>query len=512
VTTLPSVSVPISSTVLPNATSLPQKSTLSPNETSKVSENLAIKTLPTIILAPIELKSPQVSSNSSKKQNVSATDEYLEAQNSNIQESEPVSSTPPITLNTKENITINSSAIAQPLVGGPFNGAQNSSIQEIQPTRSTEYVLLNTTETSKVQNESLTTVAAEPQSSTQPPIDPMLYKDDILRQGISAVANLLLEQVQTHVTVAQFKQALDENAEYRQTTEIEEPTTENYASTVTEEIETSTTEEIEPYTDDGKLEVRHDSIDITESYAETTVTPENLVQPSVKPQTKLSHILPTKESKLNPDDREDFDEHLVELKLETPHTTSDSGVNTTSAPESTVASEEKSTTAVPPLSEKSAGNSVEKLKKPGSSTFNSPEQIQRPSAVDLHPAPHESMGLEATTAFLNEDVRRFSDLCNELAFRLWTSITGKGQISSRSLVVSPFAATSLLAMVFLGARGPTSGQMNEILRLDDMVTFNPHQVFKNVTESVINSKNYGVATASFVRQLYSDKVVEVKHF
>lgn len=72
--------------------------------------------------------------------------------------------------------------------------------------------------------------------------------------------------------------------------------------------------------------------------------------------------------------------------------------------------------------------------------------------------------------------------------------------------MSPYAVTSLLAMVFLGARGATSGQMNDILRLDDMVTFNPHQVFQNVTESVLNSKTKGVATAAFVRQLYSDKV------
>lgn len=137
------------------------------------------------------------------------------------------------------------------------------------------------------------------------------------------------------------------------------------------------------------------------------------------------------------------------------------------------------------------------------------ETSANPPAVELHPAPHESMGLEATTAFLADDVRRFSDLCNELAFRMWTSITGKGSISSRSLVLSPFATTSLLAMVFLGARGPTSGQMNDVLRLDDMVTFNPHQVLQNVTESVLNSRNYGVTTASFVRELYSDKV---RHF
>lgn len=128
-----------------------------------------------------------------------------------------------------------------------------------------------------------------------------------------------------------------------------------------------------------------------------------------------------------------------------------------------------------------------------------------PSTVELHPAPHESMGMEASVAFLGDDVRRFADLCNELSFKMWTAVTGKGQIASRSLVLSPFELTAMLAMVFLGARGSTSGQMNDVLRLDDMVTFNPHQVLRNITHSITNVNNPGVATASFVREIYSHK-------
>jgi hypothetical protein len=142
-----------------------------------------------------------------------------------------------------------------------------------------------------------------------------------------------------------------------------------------------------------------------------------------------------------------------------------------------------------------------------------PEKPQRPQAyttVDLEPAPHENLGLEATSAALEDDVRRFAELCNELAFRLWASITAKGLTMSRSVIMSPFAVTALLAMVFLGARGPTSGQMNDILRLDDMVTFNPHQVFKNVTDSLVLSRTQGIATAAIVRELYSDKVSKVE--
>ncbi|KAL0270300.1 UNVERIFIED_CONTAM: hypothetical protein PYX00_007765 [Menopon gallinae] len=128
-----------------------------------------------------------------------------------------------------------------------------------------------------------------------------------------------------------------------------------------------------------------------------------------------------------------------------------------------------------------------------------------PSSLELEAAPAENLGLEATTNNLDRDVKEFADLCNELAFSLWSSVTHGGLSFVRSVVVSPFAVTSLLAMVFLGARGPTSGQMNDVLKLDEMVTFNPHLVFRNVTESLVISRNPGVATAAFVRELYSDK-------
>ncbi|XP_025204185.1 flocculation protein FLO11 [Melanaphis sacchari] len=143
---------------------------------------------------------------------------------------------------------------------------------------------------------------------------------------------------------------------------------------------------------------------------------------------------------------------------------------------------------------------------PSSNAYRPPmANSASPSTVELHPAPHESMGMEASVAFLGDDVRRFVDLCNELSFKMWTAVTGKGQIASRSLVLSPFELTAMLAMVFLGARGSTSGQMNDVLRLDDMVTFNPHQVLRNITHSITNVNNPGVATASFVREIYSHK-------
>ncbi|KAK5650949.1 hypothetical protein RI129_001978 [Pyrocoelia pectoralis] len=126
------------------------------------------------------------------------------------------------------------------------------------------------------------------------------------------------------------------------------------------------------------------------------------------------------------------------------------------------------------------------------------------TSVDLVPKPLQGFGLSDSTSALDPDVFQFTELCNELAFSFWSSVTS-GISFARSVVVSPFATTSVLAMVFLGARGATSGEMNEILKLDDMVTFNPHAVFKNVVESIEVSKKSGVANSVFVKELYSDK-------
>uniref|UniRef100_A0A1B0A323 Serpin domain-containing protein n=1 Tax=Glossina pallidipes TaxID=7398 RepID=A0A1B0A323_GLOPL len=132
-------------------------------------------------------------------------------------------------------------------------------------------------------------------------------------------------------------------------------------------------------------------------------------------------------------------------------------------------------------------------------------QATRPP-VKLEPSPLASKGLLASVVNLDEDVSVFTQLCNELAFSYWKSITSEKISSARSLVVAPFALTSMLSMIFLGARGGTSGEMNDVLRLDDMVSFNPHLIFKNITESVEKSTDNNIATAAFVRQLYSDRV------
>lgn len=131
--------------------------------------------------------------------------------------------------------------------------------------------------------------------------------------------------------------------------------------------------------------------------------------------------------------------------------------------------------------------------------------FNKTSSVNLVPHVAQAAGLDDTTTSLDIDVYKFVELCNELSFGFWKSVTDDRISASRSVVISPFAATSLLAMVFLGARGATSGEMNEILKLDDMVTFNPHMIFRNVTESIEVSKKAGVAVSAIIRELYSDK-------
>ncbi|XP_076759105.1 uncharacterized protein LOC143428263 [Xylocopa sonorina] len=113
-------------------------------------------------------------------------------------------------------------------------------------------------------------------------------------------------------------------------------------------------------------------------------------------------------------------------------------------------------------------------------------------------------GLDTSTRNASSDVVNFSRLCNELAIEFWIA-ANKGLSTGRSLILSPFGMTSLLAMVFLGARGATSDQMNEVLGLDNFATFNPHLVFQNVTDTVSLARNQGVANAAFVRELFADK-------
>jgi Serpin (serine protease inhibitor) len=143
--------------------------------------------------------------------------------------------------------------------------------------------------------------------------------------------------------------------------------------------------------------------------------------------------------------------------------------------------------------------------KPSTPSFGVRPITNRPiqSILNLRPAAASNLGLEATTVMLDEDIRRFIDLNNDIAIRLYKHTTSELD-TKRSIAISPFGATSLIGMVFIGSRGQTSAQINDFLPFDDMITFNPHLVMRNITDSVIMSPE--LRSAAIVRQLYSQKV------
>lgn len=71
--------------------------------------------------------------------------------------------------------------------------------------------------------------------------------------------------------------------------------------------------------------------------------------------------------------------------------------------------------------------------------------LKNTNTIDLDPAPKQSLGLEESTANVNEVILEFTKICNEVAFNFWIALNNEGGISSaRSLILSPFALTSML--------------------------------------------------------------------
>lgn len=105
------------------------------------------------------------------------------------------------------------------------------------------------------------------------------------------------------------------------------------------------------------------------------------------------------------------------------------------------------------------------------------------------------------------------DVANGLGFRVYRDLVrdDAGPNRQDSLAFSPLALSTALAMVFLGARGATSWQMNELLRLDEMITFNPHLMFKDVQDELLEASNDGEedgggGVAACVKLLLVDEV------
>lgn len=96
------------------------------------------------------------------------------------------------------------------------------------------------------------------------------------------------------------------------------------------------------------------------------------------------------------------------------------------------------------------------------------------------------MGLGVTTSGLDGGTRNFVKVNNDMAFRMYRALVEEN--SEESFSFSPLSASSSLSLLFLGARSSTSWQINELLKLDEMIAFNPHLLYKNITDTLLNDK------------------------
>lgn len=75
--------------------------------------------------------------------------------------------------------------------------------------------------------------------------------------------------------------------------------------------------------------------------------------------------------------------------------------------------------------------------------------LKNTNTIKLDQAPKHALGLEESTANAGEDILEFAKICNEVAFNFWIALKNEGGISSaRSLILSPFALTSMMGNLF----------------------------------------------------------------
>ncbi|QQP50545.1 Uncharacterized protein FKW44_011577, partial [Caligus rogercresseyi] len=118
-------------------------------------------------------------------------------------------------------------------------------------------------------------------------------------------------------------------------------------------------------------------------------------------------------------------------------------------------------------------------------TDKEPQELPRP--------PKGHLGLHNTTSGMNRNMKHFIDVNNELSLYLYSSLLQKAPSKKSNLIFSPLSSISTLSMIFLGARGKSSWQMNELLHLDEMISFNPHLLYKELMESIMSKGSAGLS-------------------
>ena len=79
------------------------------------------------------------------------------------------------------------------------------------------------------------------------------------------------------------------------------------------------------------------------------------------------------------------------------------------------------------------------------------------------PIPEEGqLGLDITRSELTAAEREFIDINNELGLAIYRKLVKRDSLASTNLVFSPLSAVTSLAMQFLGARGDSSWEINEL--------------------------------------------------
>ena len=126
------------------------------------------------------------------------------------------------------------------------------------------------------------------------------------------------------------------------------------------------------------------------------------------------------------------------------------------------------------------------------------------------PLPADHQGLEETSQ-LNRAQRNFVGINNNLGLDMFKATLENEKHARENLVFSSLSATTSLALVFLGARGVTSWEINELLRLDEMISFNPHLMYKSVTDDFESSDAHDFSSAC-VKTLVVDKVFRFRNF
>ncbi|XP_062544709.1 uncharacterized protein LOC134211642 [Armigeres subalbatus] len=110
----------------------------------------------------------------------------------------------------------------------------------------------------------------------------------------------------------------------------------------------------------------------------------------------------------------------------------------------------------------------------------------------------------------SSEMNDFFRRCNRIGMDMFRSLTTSNEFAqTKSFTFSPFSAISMISMLHLGARGKTAEQIDKLIGLDEMTSFNPHVTFRAISQS-IEEEN---ANSYFVRMLFSDKKLgELQNF